>query len=89
MRKRGTAHRVIRAGEEEAPVKQFKELNASIAALRALLARDDIRPEQQKNVEAAIEHLKRLRRRPDAKMPDVYRCVRQVADRLISAFFLK
>lgn len=69
-------------------MKQFSELNASIAALRALLAGGDMRPEQRKNVEAAIEQLKRLRRKPDAKMPDVYRCVRQVTERLVSAFFL-
>ncbi len=92
FRKCATAARriqVIRAGKEEAPVKQFKELNASIAALHALLAGGDMRPEQRKNVEAAIEQLKRLRRRPDAKGSDVYACVRQLTERLVSAFFLR
>jgi DNA repair ATPase RecN len=67
-------------------MKQFKDVNACMAELQALLARSDIGPEQKKDVEAAIEHLRRLRRKPSATMPDVYRCVRNVASRLISAF---
>ena len=74
--------RVTRAGKEQKLVKQFKELNASIAALRALLAADDIRPEQRKHVEAAIEQLRILRRKPGARMPQIYHCIRQVTDRL-------
>jgi len=69
-------------------MRQFRELNASIAALRALLARSDIRPEQRKHVEAAIEQLRRLRRKRTARMAEVYQCVRQVTERLVSAFFL-
>jgi len=67
-------------------VKQFKDLNACIAQLQALCAGSDIKPEQKKNVEAAIERLRRLRRKPDARMADVYASVREIADRLISAF---
>jgi len=67
-------------------MKQFKDLNACIAALQALHAGSDIGPEQKKNVEAAIERLRRLRRKPHAKMADVYHCVREVADQLITAF---
>ena len=70
-------------------MQQFKELNASIAALRALLAGSDIRSDQRKDVEEAIKEMQRLRRKPHAAMPDVYRCVRRVADKLIEAFFLK
>ena len=68
-------------------MQQFKELNASIAALRALLAGGDIGPEQRQDVQAAIEGLRRLRRKPNARMCDVYDCVRQVTERLVSAFF--
>jgi hypothetical protein len=67
-------------------MKQFKELNACIADLKALLAGNDIGPGQRQDVEAAIEELKRLRRKPDS---DHFRCVRRVAERLISAFFRK
>jgi len=67
-------------------MKQFKDVNACIAELQALHARSDIGPEQKKDVEAAIEHLRRLRRKPNASMPDVFRCVREVASRLIKAF---
>ena len=79
-------HGANRAGREGKPVRQFKDLNACIAELQTLHAGSDIGPEQKKNVEAAIEQLRRLRRKPDAKMPDVYRCVRDVASRLIKAF---
>jgi len=72
--------------KEEKPVQQFKDINACIAQLKALCAGSDIRPEQKKHVEAAIERARRLRRKPDAKMTDVYRCVRDIADLLIEAF---
>jgi hypothetical protein len=87
MRSRGTAH-ATRAGKEGTLVKQYKELNASIAALRALLAGSDIRSDQRKDVEEAIREAQRLRRKPHATRPDVYRCVRRIVDRLINAFFL-
>lgn len=79
-------HGATSARGEGSPVKQFKELNACIAQLRALHAGNDIGPEQKKDVEAAIERLKRLRRKPDAKMPEAFNCIREVADRLIKAF---
>jgi hypothetical protein len=68
-------------------MQQFKELNACIASLKALLAGNDIRPEQRRDVEAAIEELKYLRRKRNADGPDVYACVRRVAENLVSAFF--
>jgi len=67
-------------------MQQFKDINACIADLQAVQARSDIGPEQKKNVEAAIEQLKRLRRKPHAKTVDVYRCVREIAGRLLEAF---
>jgi hypothetical protein len=79
---------VPRAGKENRLVQQFKELKVSIASLKALLAGGDITPEQRKHVEKAIEQLKRLRRKADATKPEIYRCVRQITDELVSAFFL-
>jgi hypothetical protein len=70
------------------PVQHFKELEVSIASLHVLLTGSDIRPEQRRHVEKAIEQLKRLRRKPDAKRPEIYRCVRLITDELVSAFFL-
>jgi len=67
-------------------MQKFKDINACIADLLAVHARSDIGPEQKKNVEAAIEQLKRLRRKPHAKTVDVYRCVREIAGRLLEAF---
>jgi DNA repair ATPase RecN len=67
-------------------MKKFKNLNACIADLKALCAGSDVRPEQKRHVEAAIEQLRRLRRKPRAKAVEVHRCVREVASRLIMAF---
>lgn len=75
------------AEKEGTLVRQFKELNACIANLKALLAGNDVRPEQRKDVEAAIEELRRLRRKRDTSQPDVYGCVRRITERLIKAFF--
>jgi hypothetical protein len=70
-------------------VKQFKELNACIADLKALLAGNDIGPGQRRDIEMAIEELKCLRRKRDATRVDVYGCVRKIAEKLVSAFFTK
>ena len=70
-------------------MKDFKDLYASIASLRAVLARGDIDQEQKQNVEQAIEQLKRLRRKPHRKLTEVYRCVREITERLIRAFMTK
>ena len=67
-------------------MQKFKDINACIADLEAVQARSDIGPEQKKNVEAAIEQLRRLRRKPHAKTCDVFRCVREIAERLLKAF---
>ena len=85
MRCYGTARETC-AEKEVMPVKQFKELNACIADLGAVLAGNDVRPEQRKDVEAAIEQLKNLRRTPDVRRDKIHRCVREVVERLIRAF---
>jgi hypothetical protein len=72
--------------ERRRPVRQFKDLRVCIARLQALLTRSDIGPEQRKYVEAAIEQLRRLRRKADAKGPEVYKCVREIAENLVAAF---
>lgn len=84
MRSRSTAQLRRKGGNA---MQQFKELNACIAGLKALLAGNDIRPEQRKDVEAAIEELRYLRRKRNADGPDVYACVRRIAESLINAFF--
>jgi len=84
----GNAHcSTAQTPERRMPVKQFKDLNACIAVFQALLAGNDIRPEQKKDVEAALAELRRLRRKQDAAI--VYRSVRHIAERLVSAFFKK
>jgi len=65
---------------------RFKDLEACIALLRALQARSDVEPEQKKRVEAAINEAKRLRRKKNADSCDVYACVRNITESLLSAF---
>jgi len=66
---------------------QSKDLNAVNAQLRALIARDDVGPEQKKYVEMAMNEIKRLRRKPHITQADVYSCVRRVAENLLNAFY--
>lgn len=67
-------------------MKQFKDLNASIALLRALLAADDVEPEQKKEVERALGEVRKLRRKPQLTQADVFSCVRNVTESLVRAF---
>lgn len=66
---------------------KLKELNAIKARLKALLARGDISPEQKQHVAAALKEVKRLGRRSNATRHDVFSCVREVAERLLRAFY--
>ena len=67
-------------------MKRFKDLQACIALLRALQDRSDVGPEQKRNVEAAINEAKRLRRKKDVDSVNVYACVRRITESLLSAF---
>jgi hypothetical protein len=67
-------------------MKQFKDVNAVIAELEALAARDDVGPDQKKHVEEAIKALRKLRRRPNPTQVDVFGCVRKVAEEILNAF---
>jgi predicted PP-loop superfamily ATPase len=81
-----TARRSLRRKGEQQMKNFFKDLDASISQLRALLARNDIEPDQKENVEHALKELKRLRREPHYKQVNIYRCVREVTERLLRAF---
>jgi len=68
-------------------MKHFRDLEAIVAQLRALVAGSNVGPDQKKHVEVALDELKRLRRKPNATQADVYKCVRRVAESLLNAFF--
>lgn len=68
-------------------MKHFKDLEAIDAQLRAMVARGNVGPDQQKHVEAARNELRRLRRKPHLTQADVFKCVRKVAESLLKAFF--
>jgi hypothetical protein len=63
--------------------KYCKDLNASIAHLRAMLKGNATEPQQREAVERAIDRLKQLRRNPQPTKAEVYRCVREVAEALL------
>jgi hypothetical protein len=67
-------------------MKKFKDLNACIADLEAVLSRNDIKSQQKQDVEATIEEVKRIRRKPTLSRPEAFRAVRQITGRLIRAF---
>ena len=67
-------------------MQQFRDVNAVIAELKALAARDDVGPDQKRHVEKAIKALMELRRKPRLAQADVFACVREVAERLLNAF---
>jgi hypothetical protein len=68
-------------------VKQFRNVIVAIARLRALAARGDVDSDQKKHVQGAIKALQQLRRNPHLSQEDVFACVREVAERLLDAFF--
>jgi len=70
-------------------MKKFKELNACIARLQEVQAGNDLEPEQRKEIERALVHIKRLRRLPHLTQREVFCAVREIADSLLFAFLKK
>lgn len=69
-------------------MKKVRDLEAVFARLRALAARGDIEPRQKQLVEQVIEKLKRFRRNQDPSKAELFRCVRDVAEKLLDAFLV-
>lgn len=67
-------------------MKEIKDLRASIALLQALLAKTDVSPEQKDAVKKSIAQLKRLSRKRELTREEVFRCIREVSERLLKAF---
>jgi len=67
-------------------MRKVRDLDACIAQLRALQARNDTEPEQTKYIDEAIELLKQLRRKSNPNRAEVARFVREIAGALLSAF---
>jgi len=72
--------------EKEQKMSKFRELHACIARLQALLAGDDVEPEQQKDIKRAMEQMKRLSRTAHPSQRQVFAAVREIADALLRAF---
>jgi len=69
-------------------MKKVHDLEAVFAQLRAQAARSDIEPRQKQLVELAIETLKRFRRIKNPDKAEIFRCVREVAEKLLEAFLV-
>jgi len=69
-------------------MKKVRDLEAVLAQLRALAARSDIEPRQKQLVEQAIETLKWFRRIKAPDKAEIFRCVREVAEKLLDAFLV-
>ncbi len=67
-------------------MRRFRDYDACIKDLYAVLARNDIEAEQKRLVAKAIERMKWCRRRPNLTTAELFRCVREVAEALLEAF---
>jgi len=65
---------------------KHKEMKVCIAQLQAMLARNDIEPEQKAYVESAIRALKVLDRKTHPQPYEAARCVKKVVEELLRAF---
>jgi hypothetical protein len=59
---------------------------ACIAAVRALLARDDLTHEQRQTAEFVLSELQKLSHVKKLTQRDISRCVGQIAEKLIDSF---
>lgn len=67
-------------------MKRFKELKACISFLSDLQTRGDLEPVQRQAVEQVIERLRQLRRKRDPSDAELFRCVRDVTEKLVRSF---
>ena len=81
-------HRRLSARKEK-QMNHIKDLDATMSLLRAVAAGNDVESGQKQEVEKAIETLRRFRRRAHPSRAETYRCVRDVTERLLQAFFKK
>jgi hypothetical protein len=65
---------------------QNRKTKACIAAISAARKRGGLRPEQEQALEFAIQRLKKLNRMKQARKSDVYHCVAEISEKLVSAF---
>ncbi len=68
-------------------MKRNKDLNRCMGMLLPMLRRDDLEPEQKKNIGDAIEEIRKLGRKSHPKRDEVNRGVSRIAEALIRTFF--
>lgn len=63
-----------------------KRTKRCIAEIKAVRQRSGLEPEQEQAIEFVILRLKRLNRLKKATNRDVYECVAEISEKLVSAF---
>ncbi|MGA2860167.1 MAG: hypothetical protein ABSE40_25150 [Candidatus Sulfotelmatobacter sp.] len=63
-----------------------KNLKFCMDELRSMQNRSGLEPEQRSRLEAAMEELRRLWRKPNPSRKHVYRAVRKVAEAILGTF---
>lgn len=82
-------HGATSAVQEHTIMKKDRDLNAVQSDLQGCCRRGDIDPEQQKDVEAAIEVIKRIRRKSQLSRAEAHAAIREIASKLVQAFLRK
>jgi signal recognition particle GTPase len=85
VRTSGTAH-YVSSVEKEQQMRKIKELHACIARLQAVLAGNDVGPEQRKDIIRAMEQIRQIQRKPHPTQREVSCAVREITDALLRAF---
>ena len=68
-------------------MKNSKDLKRCLGVLQPMLRRDNLKPEQKKNIGEAVEEIRRLSRKSHPTRAEVNHGVSRIAEALIRAFF--
>lgn len=67
-------------------MKSYKDLAACITCLQVIQRRNDMKPEQRRNIKKALHALEVLRRNDQLTRPQAFRYVREVTEALTETF---
>ena len=70
-------------------MRKNKDLKECLATLKAVHSNNDLKPEQKAQIEIARDKIKRLSRKKNPSQADVFACVKEVAQRLLSVILNK
>lgn len=65
-------------------MKKNRALRACITQFDALLSRNDLEPEQRRDIEACRKRVRELGRIKNPTDADVFRCIREISEKLLN-----